>query len=366
MQIPFVNLKKQSELEKNIIIKSVKKILKKGSFVLGDENRILETKIEKYTKAKYCALLNSGTDALTLALHVVGVKRGDEVITCSNSFIASAAAIVHLGAKPVFVDVRSDQNIEPKLIEAKITKKTKAIMPVHLTGRVCDMTPIIRIAKKYNLKIVEDAAQSFGSKYKKKFSGTFGDIGCISLHPLKNLNGVGDGGLILTNSKNYYERIVSLKNHGIKDRNFVDEFGYVSRYDSLKAAILIDRFRSLKEIISNRRKNAKLYQKLLNTKKIFIPEETKNEFNTYHTFVIQVENREKLIDYLKRKKISTAIHYPLPIHLQKAFKKINKKKQYLPNTMDQSKKILSLPVHQYLKKNEIRYISQAINRFYQL
>jgi dTDP-4-amino-4,6-dideoxygalactose transaminase len=364
MQIPFVNLKKQSELEKNIIIKSVKKVLKKSSFILGDDNRILEKKIEKYTKAKYCALLNSGTDALTLALHVVGVKRGDEVITCSNSFIASAAAIVHLGAKPIFIDVKDDQNMDPKLIEKKITKKTKAIMPVHLTGRVCDMTPIIRIAKKYNLKIVEDAAQSFGSKYKEKFSGTFGDIGCISLHPLKNFNGVGDGGLILTNSKKYYERIVSLRNHGIKDRNFVDEFGYVSRYDSLKAAILINRFRSLKKIINNRRKNAKLYQKLLNTKKIFIPVETKNEFNTYHTFVIQVENREKLIDYLKRKKISTAIHYPIPIHMQKAYKRINNFKVYLPKTMAQSKRILSLPINDYLSKREIIYISKNINKFY--
>jgi dTDP-4-amino-4,6-dideoxygalactose transaminase len=364
MQIPFVNLKKQSKLEKNIIIKSVKKVLKKSSFILGGDNRILETKIEKYTKAKYCALLNSGTDALTLALHVVGVKRGDEVITCSNSFIASAAAIVHLGAKPIFIDVKDDQNMDPKLIEKKITKKTKAIMPVHLTGRVCDMTPIIRIAKKYNLKIVEDAAQSFGSKYKEKFSGTFGDIGCISLHPLKNFNGVGDGGLILTNSKKYYERIVSLRNHGIKDRNFVDEFGYVSRYDSLKAAILINRFRNLKKIISNRRKNAKLYQKLLNTKKIFIPVETKNEFNTYHTFVIQVENREKLIDYLKRKKISTAIHYPIPIHMQKAYKRINNSKVYLPKTMAQSKRILSLPINDYLSKREIIYISKNINKFY--
>ena len=175
---------------------------------------------------------------MTLALHVAGIKKNDEVITCSNSFIASAAVIVHLGAKPIFIDVKKDQNMNPKLIEDKITKKTKAIMPVHLTGRVCDMTSIMKIAKKYNLKVIEDAAQSFGSKYKSKYAGTFGDIGCFSLHPLKNLNGVGDGGLIITNNKQYYERITNLRNHGIRDRNHVDEFGYVSRLVDLSKLIL--------------------------------------------------------------------------------------------------------------------------------
>ena len=246
MKINFVDLKKQASLEKKTIINTVKKTLISANFILGDENRKLEKIITKYTGAKYCALLNSGTDALTLALHVVGVKRGDEVITVSNSFIASVASIAHLGAKPVFVDVKSDQNINPKLIEEKITKKTKCIMPVHLTGRVCDMPAILKIAKKYKLKVIEDSAQSFGSKYNNKMSGTFGDIGCVSLHPLMNFNGIGDGGLILTNSKFFYKKIASLSNHGIKNRNFVDDFGYVSRYDTLKAALLVERFKNLK------------------------------------------------------------------------------------------------------------------------
>ena len=364
MQIPFVNLKKQSELEKNIIIKSVKKVLNKSNFILGDANRILETKIQKYTKAKYCSLLNSGTDALTLALHVVGVKKGDEVITCSNSFIASAAAIVHLGAKPIFIDIKDDQNMDPKLIEKKITKKTKAIMPVHLTGRMCDMPSIMKIAKKYKLKVIEDAAQAFGSKYKNKMAGTYGNIGCISLHPLKNFNGVGDGGLILTNSKSYYQRVCNLRNHGIRNRNYVDEFGYVSRYDTLKANILITRFKKIKNIINKRRNNAKLYYKYLDKKKIFIPLETKQEFNTYHTFIIQVKNRKKLINFLKTKKIATAIHYPIPIHMQKAYKRMYNSKVYLPKTMKQSKTILSLPINDYLNKKEIIYISKNINKFY--
>ena len=364
MQIPFVNLKKQSELEKNTIINSVKKILKKSNFILDNVNELAEKKIANYSRSKYCALLNSGTDALTLALHVAGIKKNDEVITCSNSFIASAAVIVHLGAKPIFIDVKKDQNMNPKLIEDKITKKTKAIMPVHLTGRVCDMTSIMKIAKKYNLKVIEDAAQSFGSKYKSKYAGTFGDIGCFSLHPLKNLNGVGDGGLIITNNKQYYERITNLRNHGIRDRNHVDEFGYVSRYDTLKASILMNRLKNLNSIISKRRKNAKLYKKLINNPNVILPDETKFEYNTYHTFIIQVKKRSKLIEYLNRNGISTAIHYPIPIHLQKAYKKKFKKKLYLPNTIKQSKEILSLPINQFLKYQEIKYISEKINNFY--
>ena len=364
MQIPFVNLKKQSELEKKVILKSVNKVLKKSNFILDNVNDVLEKKIARYTNSKYCALLNSGTDALTLALYVAGIKRNDEVITCSNSFIASAAAIVHLGAKVTFVDVKDDQNMNPKLIESKITKKTKAIMPVHLTGRICDMTAIMKIAKKYNLKIIEDAAQSFGSKYKNKHAGTFGDIGCFSLHPLKNLNGIGDGGLIITNNKEYYERIRSLRNHGIRDRNEVDEFGYVSRYDSLKATILMDRLKNLKLVIKKRRQNAKIYMKLINNPNVFIPDETKSEFNTYHTFVVQVKKRTGLMKYLKKNGISTAIHYPIPIHLQKAFTNKNIQKLNLPNTMRQSKEILSLPVNQFMTNKELQYISKKINYFY--
>lgn len=364
MQIPFVNLKKQSELEKKVIIKSVKKVLKKSNFILDVSNEVLEKKIAKYSKTKYCALLNSGTDALTLALYVAGIKRNDEVITCSNSFIASAAAIFHLGAKAIFVDVKKDQNMDPKLIEAKITKKTKAIMPVHLTGRVCDMSAIIKIAKKYNLKVIEDAAQSFGSKYKNKHAGTFGDIGCFSLHPLKNLNGIGDGGLVITNNKKYYERIKKLRNHGLRDRNHVDEFGYVSRYDSLKASIVMDRLNNLKFMINKRRQNATIYKKLISNPNVFIPDETKSEFNTYHTFVIQVKKRSELIKYLKKNGISTAIHYPIPIHLQKAFTKKDNKKLNLPNTISQSKEILSLPINQFVTNKELIYISQKINNFY--
>ena len=364
MLIPFVNLKKQSELEKKVIISSVKKVLKKSNFILDKINELLEKKIAKYSKSKYCALLNSGTDALTLALHVAGVKRNDEVITCSNSFIASASSIVHLGAKPIFVDVKRDQNIDPKLIEAKITKKTKAIMPVHLTGRVCDMPAIMKIARKYKLKVIEDAAQSFGSKYKNKHAGTFGDIGCFSLHPLKNLNGIGDGGLIITNNREYYKRISSLRNHGIRDRNNVDEFGYVSRYDSLKASILMNRLKNLKFIINQRRKNAKIYKKLINNPNVFMPDEKKFEFNTYHTFIVQVKRRSKLIKYLKKNGISTAIHYPTPIHLQKAFLKNNKTKLNLPNTIIQSKEILSLPINQFMTYKELKYISKKVNNFY--
>ena len=222
-----------------------------------------------------------------MALYLLGVRKGDEVITTPNSFIASTSVILHLGAKPVFVDVLDDQNINPELIEKKITSKTKVIMPVHLTGRVCQMDKILKIAKKKNIKIIEDSAQAIGSKYNNKFSGTFGDIGCFSAHPLKNLNAVGDAGYFITNSKKICDLAKDLRNHGMTNRNKVKNFGYVSRMDNLQAAILNYRLKKLPIVISARRKNADLYFKFINKKKVFIPEEKKQEFNTYHTFVIK-------------------------------------------------------------------------------
>jgi dTDP-4-amino-4,6-dideoxygalactose transaminase len=208
-------------------------------------------------ESKYCVSFNSGTDALTLALHLLGVKKGDEVITTPNSFIASTSVIIHLGAKPVFVDVQDDQNIDPKLIEKKITSKTKAIMPVHLSGRVCQMDEIIKLCKKKNIKLIEDAAQAIGSKYKKRLSGTFGEIGCFSAHPLKNLNAIGDSGFFVTNSKNIYNLATDLKNHGMTNRNIINHFGYVSRMDNLQAAILDYRLKKLPNIIQAKKKKCK-------------------------------------------------------------------------------------------------------------
>ena len=292
---------------------------------------------------------------MTLSLHLLGVKRGDEVITPPNSFIASTATIIHLGAKPVFVDVKDDQNIDENQIEEKITKKTKVIMPVHLTGRMCNMEKIFKIAKKYKLNVVEDSAQSVMSKFKKKFSGTWGTVGCFSAHPLKNLNAMGDSGYLTTDDKNLYSKIKNLRSHGMEqNRDDVENFGHVSRMDNIQAAILNFRIKNLKNIINKRRNNFNLYKKFLNREKIFFPDEKKDEFNTYHTFVIQVDKRDKLKSYLAKKGVGTAIHYPIPIHLQKAAKFLDIKNDF-PSCEKQAKRIITLPINQYLKKGNNLY-----------
>ena len=364
MKIPYVNLSKQYLKEKQKLLSVIDKVLKSGQYVGGDEVEKFEKNIALLLKTKHCIALNSGTDALTLGLHSLGVRKNDEVITTSNSFIASTAVIVHLGAKPVFVDIKKDQTINPELIEKSVTNKTKAIMVVHLTGRICDMDRIIPIAKKYNIPIIEDAAQAIGSKYRNKYAGTFGKIGCFSAHPLKNLNALGDSGYLTTSSTKIAKLIKDVRNHGMTNRDRIKNFGYVSRMDNLQAAVLNFRLKNLKSIIKKRRKNAEIYSKNLNKKYVFIPPETKKEFNTYHTFVVQVSKRDKLKRYLKSKGIETSIHYPIPIHLQPALKKLKYKFSNLNQTEKQSKKIITLPINQFLKESEIKKICFEVNNFY--
>ena len=255
MKIPFVNLNLQWRKEKKDLLKIIDQTLANDNWVGGKNIHKFEKNIAKLCNTKYAVSLNSGTDALTFALHLLGVRRGDEVITTPNSFIATVAAIVHLGAKPVFVDVLPDQNMNPNLLENVITKKTKAIMPVHLTGRISEMFEISKIADKYNIPVIEDAAQSIGSLYNNKPSGSLGVVGCFSAHPLKNLNAVGDAGYLTTNSNKIYKRVIELRNHGMVNRNKIRRFGHVSRMDNLQATVLNYRLRKLKKIIAIRRKN---------------------------------------------------------------------------------------------------------------
>ncbi len=367
--IPYVNLIKQAESQRKDIFLLLNKIIKKGQFVGGVEIDKFEKNICKLLKVKHCVALNSGTDALTLGLHLLGIKKGDEVITAPNSFVASVAAIVHLGATPVFADICNDGNIDPMEIEKKINKKTKAIMPIHLSGKACKMDEIISISKKYKIPIIEDAAQAIGTKYKNKFVGTFGKVGCFSAHPLKNLNAMGDSGYIVTNDKIIAEKIRLLRNHGIKNRNDIVDFGYVSRMDNLQAGILNLRFKKLKSVILRRRNNAKLYfNNLKSLRNIKLPYEGKNQFNTFHTFIIIAKNRNKLKKFLEKKKISTAIHYSKLIFDQKAytknFKKINSKNY--PVSKKYVSSILTLPINEFLSEKDIRFISKEIINFYKL
>ena len=363
LTIPYVNLAAQWEDEKQELLPIIESVMSSGQYVGGEAVGIFEQKASDLCGTKYCVALNSGTDALLLGLLALGVHGGDEVITPPNSFIASTAAIVHLGAKPVFVDVLPDQNIDPSQIERKISVKTKAIMPVHLTGRVANMTDILEIADRHNIPVIEDAAQSIGSKYSGRPSGSLGEVGCFSAHPLKNLNACGDGGFLTTDNRNIDQLVRIYRNHGLSDRNTVKKFSGVSRMDTLQAAILIYRISRLPQMIEKRRKNAELYRSWLDLNQVYIPEECEEKFNTYHTFVIQCEKRDELQEYLIERGIETAIHYPVPIHLQPAALSLGVRKGDFPVTENQSKRILSLPIHQYLREDTIFEISKCINEF---
>lgn len=365
MKIPYVNLNLQWQSEKKTLLGLIDKSLAQENWVGGKSVKIFERKIAKICKTKYSVALNSGTDALTLALHVLGVKRGDEVITTPNSFIATVSVIVHLGAKPVFIDVLPDQGMDPSKLEKAISRKTKAIIPVYLSGRISNMTQIMKIAKKHKIPVVEDAAQAVGTLYYEKPSGSIGDIGCFSAHPLKNLNAMGDSGYLTTNDKKIYEKVIELRNHGMVTRDKVNNFGYVSRMDNLQAVVLNFRLKNLDKIIKKRRKNYEIYKNFLNRDFVFFPDEKSYQFNSYHTFVVQVNKRDKLKNFLKLNKIDTAIHYPVPIHLQPAAKYLGYKKGSFINAENQAKKILSLPINQFLDEKQIKFISEKINTFFQ-
>jgi len=364
MKVDLIDLKHRYLDDHKHILKSINKLLKKGSLVLTEEVKSFEDNISSYTGMKYCLGLNSGTDALMLSLWALGIKKNDEVITSPLSFIASAGAIAHIGAKPVFVDVDYDLNIDPNKIEAAVTKKTRAIMPVHWGGRVCKMDEIKLIAKKYKIPIIEDAAQGMGAYHKNKHSGTFGEISAFSGHPLKNLGAIGDSGFIITNNINLYEKIKLYRNHGLIDRDQTKFFGINSRIDAVNAEVLSYRLRNLKSAINKRNKNVKLYKKYITTDKVFIPSNEKYEVNSYVMFLTLCDERDNLQKYLSSHNIQSLVYYGKPLHLHNASKIYGYKKGDFPNAESICKKVLALPHHQYLTENQIKFVCTKINNFY--
>ena len=362
--IPYVNLAAQFEEEREELLATVTAALKRGDFVMGAAVGELEQALAAFHGVRHAVALNSGTDALILAMKALGVGPGDEVITPVNSFVASTAAVVYLGARPVLVDVLPDQNLDPEAVERAITPKTKAVMPVHLTGRIADMDGVNAIARRHGLAVVEDAAQSVGSRYRGRLSGTLGDAGCFSAHPLKNLNACGDAGFLLTDRDDVAERVRLLRNHGMIDRNTVAEFGLVSRLDTLQAAILLMRLKRLPSVLERRRRNAALYRERLDPTHIFMPPCREHEFNTFHTFVIQVDRRDELQAHLTGLGIGTAIHYPVPIHLQPAAAHLGYRAGDFPVAEAQARRILTLPVNQSLSEAEIERVASAVNAFF--
>ena len=365
MKVDLIDLKARYKEEKNEIDKCISKVLKKGSLILTKELIRFEASVCKYTGSKYCLGLNSGTDALMMSLWAHNISKGDEVITSAKSFIASVGAIVHVGARPVLVDVSDDLNINVDLIESKITKKTKAIMPVHWTGRVCDMDKINRIAKKYNLLVIEDSAQGMGSYYKGRHAGTLSATAGFSCHPLKNLNALGDSGYLVTKSKKIYEKVKLYRNHGLARRDDVRVFGVNSRLDSLNASVLSLRLKKLKKIIKKRRHNINIYrERLSDLKDVIIPKDNKNEFSSYVMFINRCRNRDKLQKFLSEKNIQSLIYYGTPLHKHVASLKLGLDTGDLHNSEKICKEVLALPHHQNLTENQINYVCDNILKFY--
>ena len=364
MKVSYLELPRQFKDE--ALWQEIKKVFESCQFILGPEVKEFETAFAKLCGTRFALGLNSGTDAIFLALKALGVGPGDEVITVPNSFVATTGAIVDVGTRPVFVDVGPDYNIDVTLIEAAITPKTKAIVPVHLTGNPADMFEIMTIAKKHSLYVVEDAAQSVMATINGRQVGSFGDAGCFSLHPLKNLNVGGDGGALTTDSEDLYRKVKLLRNHGLKNRDEIEFFGYNSRLDTIQAIIALHGLKRLREVTEKRIANAMLYDRELKGMEDFVilPPRKTDRRQVFHTYVIQVQDREKLISFLKKHGVETKVHYPIPIHLQRPCQKLGYKRGDFPVCEKQAEEILSLPMHQYLEKEQLDYVIDRIKKFY--
>ena len=365
MVVPYVNLIGQHKALKAEILKAVEDVLDRADFIMGKAVVQFEEAFARYCSTQYAIGVNSGTDALFLSLKALDIGPGDEVITVPNSFIATVSAIVATGARPVLVDVEEDSfNIAPSLIEGAMTPQTKAIIPVHLTGRPANMKEIVKIAVHHGVHIIEDAAQAIGAAHRGQRVGTFGILGCFSLHPLKNLSACGDGGVIVTNSEKLYERINVLRKCGLKNRDESPEFGYNSRLDTMQATILNVKFQHIDAWNQKRRENAHYYRENLGDV-VMVPQEHEDETAVYHTYVIRAQSRDELKAFLQMQGIETKIHYPIPIHLQEAAGGLGYKVGDFPVTERHTDEILSLPIYPELTAEQMDKVVRAIRNFYQ-
>ncbi len=360
--IPMVDLKRQYRILKSEIDKALSDVLENTQFILGPNVAKLEEEVAAYHGLSYAAGVANGTDALLLALRACGIKAGDEVITTPFTFIATAEVIALLNAIPIFVDICPDTfNLDYSQIAAKITSKTKAIIPVHLFGHPAEMAPIMEIAVKNNLKVIEDCAQAFGAKYQGQKVGTIGDAGCFSFFPSKNLAGYGDGGMVITKNEEIAKQIKKLRNHGSSARYYHQEIGYNSRLDEIQAAIIRVKLKQIDKFNAARRKNATAYCAAINKNEIILPFVAPGCEHVYHQFTIRSKKRDLLAVALQEKGIASAIYYPVPLHRQEAFLKLYNLSVKLPLSETCAQEVLSLPMFPELNQKEIKFIAEAIN-----
>lgn len=348
----------QEELEKKAI-----EVLRSGWYVLGNEVKSFEDEFASYTGSKYCVGLASGLDALWLAFRVLGIGAGDEVIVQGNTYIASVMGITINGATPIFVEPDEYNNMDVSKIEEKITDKTKAILVVHLYGQASNMETIMQLVKKYNLKLVEDCAQSHGACFDGKMTGTFGDIGCFSFYPSKNLGAFGDAGAIVTDDEKIAQDMKMYRNYGSEKRYYNKVVGANSRLDELQAGLLRVRLQHMDELTQERIDICNRYLEEVKNNKFELPRIRKGATSVWHQFVIHCRDRQSLIDYLNEKEIGTIIHYPIPPHLSEAYGYLGYSKGSFPITEQYAEEVLSLPLYNGMTKEEQDYIIETLNNF---
>ena len=364
MNVPFVSFgPMERELETDLI-GAFDRVYKRSWYIDGAEDKAFEDAFAKYCGIKYCVGVGNGLDALSLALIALGIKEGDEVIVPSNTYIATALAVTYVGATPVFVesDIRTF-NINPSNIEEKITEKTKAIMPVHLYGQSCDMDPIIEIAKKYNLYVIEDCAQAHGASYKGQKVGAFGDVSGFSFYPGKNLGALGDAGAIITNNKEIAAKVRALGNYGSDYKYHHIYQGKNSRLDEMQAAFLAAKLPHLERMNQDRRKIAGRYLSEIKNQEIVLPFVPQYTNPVWHIFAIRCKRRNELEKFLNDAGIGTNKHYPIPIHLQKCYKNFGFEKGDFPIAEEISSTELSIPMYYGMTDEEIQYVIDKVNEF---
>jgi dTDP-4-amino-4,6-dideoxygalactose transaminase len=359
--IESIDLKREFQEINEDINSVISRVLCGGNFILGEEVTKFEEEFSKYVGSKFGVGVNSGSDALFLALKAIGTGLGDEVITVSHTFISTVDAISRNGAKPIFVDIDPETYcIDTTKIEERITSRTRAILPVHLYGHPAEMDTILELARKYDLAVIEDTCQAHGAEYRGRRVGGIGDIGCFSFYPTKNIGAYGDGGIAVTNNEEFAEKIRMLGNYGQSEKYYYDFIGANSRLDEVQAAVLRSKLKYLNEWNERRKRASKIYDNLLRESVVIVPTEKDDMKHVYHQYVIRNKKREKLKQRLLEKGIQTQIHYPIPVHKQKAYLDlgINVK---LPITERICKEILSLPMNPWITDGELEFISDSIN-----
>ena len=386
MNIPFLDLRTQFRAIEHEVLPMVKEAMENAAFIGGPQVSGFEEEFANFCQTKYCVGVNSGTDALRFALLASGVRPGDEVITVPHTFIATTEAISQVGAKPVFVDIDpKTYNMDPNKLENYLNNRSKefgsslqpqasslkqgpkapkAVIPVHLYGQPADMDPILEIAKKKNLLVIEDACQAHGSQYKGKKAGSMGVVGCFSFYPGKNLGAYGEGGAVVTNDESIANTIRMVRDHGQAKKYFHDMEGYNGRLDAIQAGVLRIKLKRLGAWNDSRRQNAKYYNELLSgIEGVTIPVEADSCRHVYHLYVILVNDRDGLQKYLNGKGVGTGLHYPVPLHLQKAYAYKGYKEGDFPVTENVAKRLLSLPMFPELTKAQIEYVAACIKQF---